>query len=211
MAEIYYHPLSFPSLAPVFTAEAAGINYTTKLVDLSQGEQSSLEYLAVNPYGKVPALKDGDFTMAESAAIMRYMARENSSELYPADAKAQAKCDQWMDYVNHHIRSNIAKVHFNRSLAPMMGAEVDEKSMADGLRFLGNSLPAIEQCLSQQPFLCGDKMTLADIALVAALEPIDMSKIDISEHPSLTKWLAERRSEAFYTNVHSHYGAELGM
>jgi len=211
MAEIYYHPLSFPSLAPVFTAEAAGIDYATKLVDLSKDEQKSDEYLAINPYGKVPALKDGDFTMAESAAIMRYMAREHGSSLYPADAKAQAKCDQWMDYVNHHIRTNVGKVHFNRSLAPMFGAPVDEQSLADGLRFLGNNFPAIEQTLSQQPYLCGDEMTLADIALVAALEPIDMSKIDISAHPSLTKWLAARRSEDFYTNVHSHYGAELGM
>jgi len=211
MTEIYYHPLSFPSLAPVFMAEAAGIDYATKLVDLSQGEHKSKEYLAINPYGKVPALKDGDFVMAESAAIMRYIARENGSPLYPNDVKAQARCDQWMDFVNHHIRTNVGKVHFNRSLAPMFGAEVDEQSLADGLRFLENNFPAIENCLSQQPYLCGDEMTVADIALVAALEPIDMSKIDISTYPTLTKWLAARRSEDFYTNVHSHYGAELGM
>jgi len=139
------------------------------------------------------------------------MARANNSALYPTEAKAQAKCDQWMDYVNHHIRTNVGKVHFNRSLAPMFGADVDEKSLSDGLRFLGNNFPAIEQTLSQQTYLCGNELTLADIALVAALEPIDMSKIDISAYPSLTKWLAARRSEAFYTNVHSHYGAELGM
>ena len=211
MTEIYYHPLSFPSLAPVFTAEAANIAYEKKLVDLSKGEQSSPEYLAINPYGKVPALKDGEFKMAESAAIMRYMARQNGSALYPAEAQSQAKCDQWMDYVNHHIRANVGKVHFNRSLAPMFGADVDEQSLADGLRFLENNFPAIENCLSQQPYLCGDEMTLADIALVAALEPTDMSKIDISAYPALTKWLAERRTDTFYTNVHSHYGAELGM
>jgi len=211
MAEIYYHPLSFPSLGPVFMAEAAGIDYTTKLVDLQTGEQSSPEYLAINPYGKVPALKDGDFKMAESAAIMRYLARANNSELYPSEPKAQATCDQWMDFVNHHIRTNVGKVHFNRTLAAMLGAEVDEKSLADGVKFLGNNFPVIEQTLSQQAYLCGDKMTIADLALVAALEPSDMSKIDMSEYPALTKWLGERRSEAFYTNVHSHYGAELGM
>lgn len=211
MTEIYYHPLSFPSLAPIFTAEAAGIDYTTKLVDLQKGEQSSAEFLAVNPYGKVPALKDGNFAMAESAAIMRYMARKKGSALYPADAQAQARCDQWMDYINHHIRTNVGKVHFNRSLAPMMGADVDEKSLADGLRFLGNNFPAIEQTLAQQPYLCGNDMTLADITLVAALEPSEMSKIDMSDYPALTKWLAAQRKETFYTNVHSHYGAELGM
>lgn len=211
MPDLYYHPMSFPSLGPVFTAEAAGDDYNVKLVDLTTGEQSSPEYLAVNPYGKVPALKDGDFAMAESAAIMRYLARKQGSALYPDELQAQAKVDQWMDYVNHHIRTNVGKVHFNRTLAAMVGAEVDEKSLADGERFLAANFPAIETCLSQQPFLCGEAMTLADIALVAALEPSDMSKIDMSEFPTLTKWLAARRSEAFYTNVHSHYGAELGM
>lgn len=211
MVEIYYHPLSFPSLAPVFAAESMGIEYTTKLVDLSKGEQSSPEYLAVNPYGKVPALKEGDFTLAESASIMRYMARKNNSVLYPNEPQAQANVDQWMDYINHHIRTNVGKVHFNRTLAAMMGAEADEKSLADGERYLESNFPAIEDCLSQQPYLCGEAMTLADIALVAALEPSDMSKIDMSNYPSLTKWLAARRSEPFYTNVHSHYGAELGM
>ena len=93
----------------------------------------------------------------------------------------------------------------------MFGAEPDEQSLADGLRFLENNFPAIENCLSEQPYLCGNDMTLADIALVAALEPINMSKIDISGFPTLSKWLAARRSEEFYTNVHSHYGAELGM
>jgi len=211
MTEIYYHPLSFPSLAPVFTAEAAGINYTTNLIDLSKGEHKSEEYLAINPYGKVPAMKDGNFAMSESAAIMRYIARANDSSLYPANLKAQAKCDQWIDYVNHHIRANIAKIHFNRSLAPLFGAEPDQKSLDDGLRYLEGNLPAIEQCLSGSPFLCGDAMTLADVALVAALEPIDMSKIDISGFPTLSKWLEARRGEEFYTNVHTHYGAELGM
>lgn len=211
MTDIYYHPLSFPSLAPVFAAEALNAEYQLKLVDLAKGEQTSPEYLAVNPYGKVPALKDGDFTMAESAAMMRYLARKNKSSFYPDEPQAQAKVDQWMDYVNHHIRTNVGKVHFNRTLAAMMGAEVDEKSLADGQRFLDSNVPAIEDCLSRQPYLCGDTMTLADIALVAALEPSDMSRIDLSKYPSLTKWLSARRGEAFYTNVHSHYGAELGM
>ncbi len=211
MPKIYYHPLSFPSLAPIFTAEALAMDYEKQLIDLAKGEQSSPEYLAVNPYGKVPALQDGDFTMAESAAIMRYLARREKSKLYPADIQQQATVNQWMDYVNHHIRTNVAKVHFNRSLAPMFGMDPDEQSLADGLRFLGNSLPVIEKVLSENAFLCGDDMSLADIALVAALEPIKMSKIDISDYPTLTKWLAARHGETFYTNVHTHYGAELGL
>jgi len=211
MFKIFYHPLSFPSLAPVFTASAIGGEYQTEVIDLGAGQQSSPEYLAVNPLGKVPAMQDGDFSMGESAAIMRYMARQSKSDLYPQDMQMQAKVDQWMDYVNHHIRGPIARVHFNKTLASMFGTEPDLASLAAGEKFLQNNLPVIEAALSQNTFLCGDKMCLADVALVAALEPIEMSKIDLSAYKTLSAWRETRRSEDFYTKVHSHYGAELNM
>ena len=211
MFKLYYHPLSFPSLAPVFTASALGADYQTEVIDLGAGQQSTAEYLAVNPLGKVPAMQDDDFSIGESAAIMRYMARKLESEFYPQDAQAQAKVDQWMDYVNHHIRGPIARVHFNRKLAPLFGVEADMASLAAGENMLAANFPVIEKALLENAFLCGDKMSLADVALVAALEPIDMSEIDVSDYPTLSAWREARRAEEFYTNVHSHYGVELNL
>jgi len=211
MTKIYYHPLSFPSLAPVFAAEAMGMSYEKEIVDLQTGQQKSPEYLAINPYGKVPAMKNGDFVMSESAAIMRYLARKEGSEFYPDNIEAQAEIDQWMDFVNHHIRSAIGRVQFNRFAAPLLGLESDESSVLVGLNFLEKNLPIIESRLSEHAFLCGDKMSLADIALVAALEPDKTAKVDLSPYSTLSGWLKARRSETFYTNVHSHFGAELGL
>jgi len=211
MIKLYYHPISFPSLSPVFAAEAMGIDYEKDVIDLQTGQQSSPEYLAINPYGRVPAMADGDYNMAESASIMRYMARKSGSDFYPDDIQKQGEIDQWIDFVNHHVRSAVARVQFNRFVAPMVGAEVDESSVQTGLQFLERNLPIIETQLSNQAFLCGDKMTLADISLVAALEPENTAKLDLSPYPTLTKWLEARRSEKFYTNVHTHFGAEMGV
>jgi len=47
--------------------------------------------------------------------------------------------------------------------------------------------------------------------LVGSLEPVKMANIDISVYPNLEKWLTARRSEPFYTNVHTHFGAEMGL
>jgi len=90
MTTIYYHPLSFPALAPIFGAEAMGVKYDKKLVDLVKGEHKTEDYLAINPYGKVPALVDGDFTLSEGNAILRYLARRENSALYSGDAQTQA-------------------------------------------------------------------------------------------------------------------------
>lgn len=211
MLTIYYHPISFPSLTVLFAAEAIGLSYERKVVDLQSGEQRSDAYKAINPFSRVPAISDGDFTLSETSAIIRYLARKQKSSLYPADFGAQAKVDQWSEFVVHHIRMPVGRVQFNRVVAPMIGQEADEKSLQFGLHMLEANLPLIEQRLSENAFLCGDKMSLADVCLVGALEPVKMAKIDITAFPILGKWLDARRSESFYTNVHTHFGAEMGM
>lgn len=209
--KIYYHPLSFPALSPIFAAEAAGMDYEKVLIDLHTQEQKTPEYLAINPYGRVPALSDGDFNMAESEAMMRYIARKADSDLYPSDLQAQAKVDQWMDFVNHHVRAPISRVQFNRVIVKLMDAEADESSVQTGLHFLAINLPVVEATLTDQDYLCGGAMTLADIALVAALEPAEMCGFDLSPYPALKAWREKQKAETFYTNVHSHFGAEMGM
>jgi len=211
MTTIYYHPLSFPALAPIFGAEAMKIQYDKKIVDLKNGEQKSDDYLAINPYGKVPALVEGDFKLAEGTAILRYLARREASPLYGTDLQAQAVIDQWMDFIVHHIRVNVARIQFNRVLAPMFGREADQSSIDLGLEFLEQNMPHIEKQLSENNFLCGEDMTLADIVLLASLEPVEMAKIDVSAYPAMQAWLTSMREESFYTNVHSHFGAELGL
>lgn len=211
MVDIYYHPISTPALTVLFAAEAMGIDYSKTVIDLQTGEQRSDAYKAINPYSRVPAIVDGDFKLSESSAIARYLARKAKSPLYPADFKSQAKVDQWSDFVVHHVRNPVSRVQFNRIVAPMIGQEPDEKSLQFGLHMLESNLPIIEERLLENAFLCGENMSLADICLVGALEPVKMAQIDISAYPTLKKWLDARRSESFYSNIHSHFGAEMGL
>ena len=211
MLKLYYHPLSFPALGTLFTAEAAGMEYESHIVDLQKGEHKTPDFLSINPMGRVPAMVDGDFKLSESVAIMRYIGRKSGSGLYPKGIEAQAEVDQWTDFSIHHVRSAMGRVQFNRVVAKFFGAEPDEKSLEAGLNFLATNLPFIEERLSKQPFLCGDSMTIADTALLSALEPADMCGFDLSPYPTIKAWRETRMSETFYTNVHSHFGAELGM
>lgn len=211
MLEIYFHPLSPPAITVLLAAEAMGLSYEKNMVNLQSGEQRSDAYKKINPYSRVPAFKDGDFCLSESSAMLRYMARKDGSALYPENTQEAATVDQWMDFCVHHVRNPVARVQFNRIIAPMIGQEVDEKSLQFGLHLLDNDLPIIEDRLSNNAYLCGEKMSLADIVLVGSLDPTTMCKIDLSKYETLSAWLAERRAESFYTNVHTHFGAEIGM
>lgn len=211
MPTLYYHPLSNPSLFPLFVAEACGLTYDRQMVNLQTQEQKSDDYLKVNPFGRVPALVDGDLAMGESSAIGRYLARISGSSIYSEDIQEAALIDQWCEFVVHHIRINVARIFFNRVIAPMTGQEVDQASMDLGVRLLQANMAHLEVALDGDGFLHGDRLTLADIALVGALEPQHMAKIDLSDAPVTAAWLEDKRTSEWYQAVHSHFGAEMGL
>ncbi|MGJ8561015.1 MAG: glutathione S-transferase family protein [Litorimonas sp.] len=211
MTTLYFHPISNPSLYPLFVAEAAGIKYERKMVNLQTQEQKSVDYLAVNPFGRVPALVDDNFAIGESSAIGRYLARKSKNDIYSEDLREAALIDQWVEFIVHHIRANVARVQFNRFIAPMIGEPVDEASIALGEKFLASNLPHVEVALSGDGHLHGDRLTLADIALVAALEPQHTAKLNLEDFPILTEWLETMRKQDWYQAVHTHFGAEMGL
>ena len=73
--------------------EEAGIPYKTRL--LEQGDQDKPDYRVLQPFGQVPILQDGDFTLFESGAILLYVG-ERSETLLPKDPVARAHATQWL-------------------------------------------------------------------------------------------------------------------
>ncbi|MEM7728908.1 MAG: glutathione S-transferase family protein [Pseudomonadota bacterium] len=211
MITLYYHPLSNPSLYPVFVAEAGGVTHERIVVDLQTQEQKGDDFRSINPFGRVPALVDGDFAIGESSAIGRYLARKSGGDIYSDDLREAALIDQWVEFVVHHIRINVGRINYNRFVAPMIGETPDQASIDLGVRFLGENLPHLEVALDGDGYLHGNRLTIADIALVSAMEPQHLAKIDLSDAPVTAAWLERMREQSWYTAVHTHFGAELGL
>jgi len=183
-------------------AEAIGLDYQSVDVDLSRGEQRSDEYLAINPFGKVPAIDDDGFYLFESNAIMKYLCCKSNSRLYPQSCEGQAIVDQWCDFAGSLLGPAYGRVVFNRLLAPRTGAPVDERSLADGLRFIGRYLPVVDARLAAHDYLAGPSITIADLAVFATLEPSEACGIELSDHAALYKWRERLRAETFYRAVY---------
>ena len=211
MLKLYIHPFSTPALTAEMTAHAVGAKFERHVVNLQAGEQRSEAYLAINPKGKVPALLDGDNVICESLTIQRYLARKQGSDLFPDDLLGQAQVEEWMDYAVQHVRAPMSRIQFNRLVAPMLGEPVDENSIKVGEHLLAQNLPPIDKQLSQSEFLTGNTLSLADITLLAALDPVELLQFDLKEYPYLTRWRQALRERDFYQSVHTHFGAELGL
>jgi glutathione S-transferase len=209
MLTIYGSDLSSPANKVRFVANFLNVPYTYKFMNLREGEQKQEWFLKINPVGKIPAMDDAGFHLFESAAICKYLCDKTGSTLYPKDIKARAIVEQWNDFATLHIMINVSKVVFNRLFAPRMGATVSQESIADGLKFLDQQLPIVENQLAQHVYLAGDQITLADISLLAALDPVDLVQIDLSKYAKLTAWRKNLQSQEFYTKCHQAYGESL--
>ena len=209
MLTIYALDLSAPALKVMYVANALGLQYEKKGVNLMEGEGQKPEYLAIHPAGKVPAMVDGDFKLFESNAIIRYFARKKNSDLYPNDIKQQAIIDQWIDFVSIHIQNGVSRVLWNKVFAPKLGKEVDQNSMKCGYEFLEKYLPVVNQQLGRTKYLAGDKLSLADFVLLAYTDPLETIEVDIKKYPKLAKWREGLVTKDFYQKVHKFYGESL--
>ncbi len=209
MLTIYGSDLSSPANKVRFVANYLGLKYEYKKIDLGAGEQRKPEVLKLNPVGKVPFIDDDGFVLAESGAIIKYLADKVGSSLYPKGLKERALVDQEIDFITLHVNAALQKIVYNRVFAPRRKIAVDERSLEEGLNFLGRFLPIVEAQLAKSAYLAGNSLTLADMTLLSGLDPCEVANIDLSAYPKIRAWRENLRKQDFYTKCYKAYGESL--
>lgn len=137
------------------------------------------EFLAINPMAKVPALKDDDFNLWESNAILTYLAtRFPETDTLPTDPRGRADADRWLHWQSCH-------------LMPAMGAlkTAEDRDFSK----LEPLLKILEQQLQGREYILG-KLSVVDFAIAAYLMTKMGRQLDYSDCPNLAAW-RERMSE----------------
>ena len=209
MLKVYGNQISSPSNKVRYVANYLNLDYDFEEVDLRGGAQRKPEYLAMNPAGKVPVIRDGEFTLFESNAIIRYLARREKSDIYPDELKARALTDQWMDFGSIHVGGAMSRIFWNKVIVHRIGQQPDESSLKTGESWLGNQLPILNTRLGQTAYLAGKTLTLADFCLLATIDPIDICQIDLKPYRALNEWREKLKTQDFYQKCHKYYGEAL--
>ena len=210
MIKLYGHKFSPPSNKVEMCINALGLEYEFIFVDLLKGQQRAEDFLSITPFGKVPVLVDGSLKLSESNAIIKYLCRKAKSDLYPSGLEEQAEVDMWCDFIGQHLTMGAyVKVMFNKMVAPRIGVEPDQRAVKEGYEFIEKHLSVIEKKLNKTKFLAGDKMTIADICLLAVIDPSEMIDVDLKMYPKLTAWRDNLKAQNFYQKVHKVYGESM--
>lgn len=206
MLTLYSNPLSSPANKIRFLLHYLAIPYELKIVNIGAGEQRQSDFLKINPYGKVPAIDDNGFRLAESNAILRYLADKHLSSVYPKNLEERAVVEQWLDFAANHISLATSKIMFNTYIYRLItGATKDERSLQDGRLWLENYLPMLERQLTKHAYIAGSHLTIADFSLLAALDVAELIDINLTAYPHLKTWRYNLMAEAFYQDCHSSY------
>ena len=209
MIKLYGIDVSFPVNRVRLCLNAMGQDYEYIRINPLAGETQTEEYLKMSPAGKIPGIDIDGFQLFESNAIMRYLCKKFDSDLYPADLESQAKVDAWLDFTAIHVSNGIGRVLFNKIVASMIEAEVDERSLQEGYGFIERFFTVVDGQLGNSDYVAGDKLSIAELGLLATIDPSEVLEVDLASYPNLNSWARKLMAEEFYQKMHSSYAAAL--
>jgi len=167
-----------------------------RLVALPPGGSKSPEHMARHPFGRVPALEHGDFSLYETQAILRYLDRVRPQPaLTPSDVRAAARMDLLMNVNDWYLFQGCQNViGFQRIIAPrLLGLAPDEAAITKAMPRAHQVFDELGHQLGTQVFFTGDAFTLADVMLAPQLDFLrDLPEWEplTAQHPNLRAWLA---------------------
>ncbi|KAG8054019.1 hypothetical protein GUJ93_ZPchr0001g32880 [Zizania palustris] len=188
-------PLS-PNVVRVAAAlNEKGLDFEIVPVDLTTGAHKQPEFLALNPFGQIPALQDGDEVLYESRAISRYIAnkyKEDGADLLPAApaSSAAAKLEVWLEVESHHFYPAVADLVFQLLIKPLLGGAPDPIVVDKNADKLAKVLDVYEAHLAENKYLAGDQFTLADVNHMAHLLYLSLTpKAElVTSRPHVKAW-----------------------
>jgi glutathione S-transferase len=204
MLVVYGDLLSQPTRAVLLLCKLAGIPHQFQLIRVAKGEQKKPDYLAINPDGRIPAIKDGDFTLSESHAILTYLctSRGVADHWYPKDVAQRAVVDRYLHW--HH--SNLRHAHlwvWELKWAPLFGLKQRPYVLEESPIVLKRALNLMEKWLTASPYIAGAEASIADISALCELTQLELIPYDFSAYPKLQAWYQRLRSLPETREVHA--------
>lgn len=171
------------------------------------------EFRKASPFGKMPALVDGDFGLSDSSAIIHYLeAKHPLPRLIPEEPEARGRVIWFEEFADTLLMGCLGKMFFNRVVAPLFMKRAGDAEVAAVAE--RNELPPLLAYLetvvpSGEGYLVGEQLTLADLAVASPLANLAYMDVPIGEEdyprtsayvqrilarPSFTEWIQREQA-----------------
>jgi glutathione S-transferase len=166
----------------------------------SHGGNRDAAYLALNPNGLVPTLRDGGLVLWESHAILRYLAATyGAGGLWPESPSARAVVDQWTDWTATTFQPAWITAFWQVVRTPK--EQHNPAAIAKSLADTEKCLSILEERLARTPYLGGDRLTYADLAAGIAMFRWMTMPVERAAHPAVDAWHRRLKERAAFRDA----------
>jgi len=182
--KFYGFPLSGHAHRVELFLTLLGLPFESITVDLAKGAHKQPDFLALNGFGQVPVIQDGELTLCDSNAILVYLATRYGSEGWlPRDAVGAARVQRWLSVAAGQLAFGPAVARLVMVFKAPYNHE-DAKARAHAL------FAVMERELGVRPYLAGAAATIADIANYTYIAHAPEGGVSLEAYPALRAWLA---------------------
>lgn len=185
---LYYHPFSGHSHRVRLFLSLVNQPVELVEVDILRGQNKTSEFLTINSFGQVPVLKDGDLVIADSNAILIYLAKKlGRADWLPEDPVGAASVQRWLSVAAGEVAYGMAAARRIR----LFGAKsVPEEAISRSYALLN----VLDAELEKRDWVAADRPTIADLALYGYVARSPEGGIDLTEYPFVQSWLCRVES-----------------
>ena len=174
----------------LWMAKELGLDFEHVPLAMGDAALKQLPFLKINPAGRVPAIDDDGFVMAESLAINLYLARKYGNRagpsLAPASLEEEAKTWQWSSWAMTDLEGPLNLIHLHRSFFPPEKRDTKVADTAEAQ--VQRPLAMLESVLADSAYLLGERFTVADINVASVLSASRLSAISMAPFPHIAGW-----------------------
>jgi glutathione S-transferase len=183
MIELYEFGLSGNCHKVRLFLSLLGVNYKSHMLNGAEREQKSAEFLAINPFGQVPALKDGEIIIRDSQAILVYLARAYGGDSwFPVDAQKSAEITEWLSTAANEISRGPSALRRHYKFGGEINVEEAQKVTENVLQILNNHL-------AKNDWLATGTITIADIAIYPYIALAHEGNVDLAPFIHVENWI----------------------
>ncbi|MFL5258799.1 MAG: glutathione S-transferase family protein [Hyphomicrobiales bacterium] len=197
MIEVWGRRSSINVQKVMWTIGELGLGFDRHTVGGSFGGNRTREFLALNPNGLVPVIRDGEIVMFESNAIVRYLsARYGERRLRPFSPRALAAAEQWMEWQQGAIAPLVSTIFMNKVRKP--AADCDHQAVNAAVSKLPDALAIADKALADRPWFAGDEFSFGDIVLGCFMWRY--SDLDVQEpaFANISRWFDSLKTRPAY-------------
>ena len=182
---IHVNPFSGPSYKVALMLALLGIRPAVRIVDLRAGEQKTPAFLAKTPFGQVPVLEHAGRCLAQSAAILEYVAAV-TGRFGAADEADRAEIRAWMFWDFDRLASSLYRARTARlGIRPLEPPVVAHYEMLGAM-----ALDQLEGRLAERDWIVGAGPTIADVDVYGTVHYAAEAGFDLSARPAIRAWVA---------------------